>query len=71
MYYKVIECQKKKKNKNIDDRYGFVMLLNVSDLIEVILYWNANNCQIKKYTSILQTLILDVVVFQRTIMNKV
>jgi hypothetical protein len=62
---------KKKKKKNIDDRYGFVMLLNVSDLIEVILYWNANNCQIKKYTSILQTLILDVVVFQRTIMNKV
>ena len=24
------------------------MLLNVSDLIDVILYWNANNCQIKK-----------------------
>ena len=22
------------------------MLLNVSDLIDVILYWNANNCQI-------------------------
>ena len=47
------------------------MLLNVSDLIDVILYWNANNCQIKKYTSIPQTLILDVVVFQRNIMNKV
>jgi hypothetical protein len=47
------------------------MLLNVFDLIHVILYWNANNCQIKKYTSILQTLILDVVVFQRNIMNKV
>ena len=47
------------------------MLLNVSDLIDVILYWNANNCQIKKYTSIPQTLILDVVVFQRSIMNKV
>jgi hypothetical protein len=44
---------------------NFVMLLNVSDLIDVILYWNANNCQIKKYASILQTLILDVVVFQR------
>ena len=42
------------------------MLLNVFDLIHVILYWNANNCQIKKYTSILQTLILDVVVFQVT-----
>jgi hypothetical protein len=41
------------------------MLLNVSDLIEVILYWNANNCQI------LQTLILDVIVFQRIILNKV
>jgi hypothetical protein len=43
----------------------------VSDLIDVILYWSANNCQIKKYTSIPQTLILDVVVFQRSIMNKV
>jgi hypothetical protein len=43
----------------------------VSDLIDVILYWNANNCQIKKYTSILQTLILDVVVFQCNIMSKV
>jgi hypothetical protein len=47
------------------------MLLNVFDLIDVILYWNANNCQIKKYTSILQILILDVVVFQRNLMNKV
>jgi hypothetical protein len=55
----------KKNNTNIDDRYRFVMLLNVSDLIEVILYWNANNCQI------LQTLILDVIVFQRIILNKV
>jgi len=43
----------------------------VSDLIDVILYWNANNCQIKKYTSILQALILDEVVFQRNIMNQV
>ena len=42
----VIECQKK-SNQNIDDRYGIVMLLSVSDLIDVILYWNANNCQIK------------------------
>ena len=47
------------------------MLLNVSDLIEVILYWNTSNCQIKKYTSILQTLILYVVVFQRNLLNKV
>ena len=47
------------------------MLLNVSDLIDVILYRNPNNCQIKKYTSILPTLILDVVVFQRNLMNKV
>jgi hypothetical protein len=43
----------------------------VSDLIHVILYWNANNCQIKIYTSILQTLILDVDVFQRNMLNKV
>ena len=47
------------------------MLLNVSDLIDVILYWNANNCQIKKYTSILQTLLLYVLVIQRNILNKV
>jgi hypothetical protein len=47
------------------------MLLNVSDLIDVILYWNANNCQIKKYTSTLQTLLLYVVVIQRNILNKV
>ena len=37
----------KQNNTNIDDRYRFVMLLNVSDLIDLILYWNANNCQIK------------------------
>jgi hypothetical protein len=42
----------------------------VYDLIDVILYWNANNCQIKKYTSMLQTLILYVVVFQPNILNK-
>jgi hypothetical protein len=47
------------------------MLLNVSHLIDVILYWNANNCQIKKYTTILQTLLLYVVVIQRNILNKV
>ena len=47
------------------------MLLNVSDLIDVILYWNANNCQIKKYTSILQIFLFYVVVIQRNILNKV
>jgi hypothetical protein len=41
------------------------MFLNLSDLIDVILYWNANNCQVKKYTSILQTLLLYVVVIQQ------
>ena len=35
------------KNKNIDNRNIFVMLLSMSDLIDVILYWNANNnCKI-------------------------
>ena len=35
------------KNKNIDNRNSFVMLLSVSDLIDVILYRNANNnCKI-------------------------
>ena len=63
-----IKCRK--NNKNFDNRSSFVMLLNVSYLIDVILYWNANNCQIKKYTSMLQTLILYVVVFQRNILNK-
>ena len=47
------------------------MLLNVSDFIDVILYWNTNNCQIKKYASILETLIFYVVEYQRSILNKV
>jgi pantothenate kinase len=48
---------------NIDNRKSFLMLLNVSDLIDVILYWNANNCKIN--------VILYVVVYQRNILNKV
>jgi hypothetical protein len=35
------------KNKNTDNSKCFVMLLSVSDLIDVILYRNANNnCKI-------------------------
>jgi hypothetical protein len=41
----------------------------VSDFIDVIFYWNTNNCEIKKYTSILETLILYVVEYQRSILN--
>ena len=67
IHVRYIKCRK--NNKNIDNQSSFVMLLNVSDLIDVILYWNANNCQIK-CTSMLQTLILYVVVFQRNILNK-
>jgi hypothetical protein len=47
------------------------MLLNVSDLIDVILYWNANNCKIQKYKSILQILLLYVFVIQRNLLNKI
>jgi hypothetical protein len=57
--------------ENIDNWSSFVMLLNVSDFIDVIFYWNTNNCEIKKYTSILETLILYVVEYHCSILNKV
>ena len=48
IYTCIVSHRCRTHDKNIDNRYRFVMLLNVSDLIEVILYWNTINCQIKK-----------------------
>ena len=54
----------------MDNQSSFVILLKVSDLIDVILYWKQITAN-KNYTSIIQALLLYVVVNQRNILNKV